>query len=217
MERWKKYHGTYPEYPVADAGYGGYDNYLYNLKHGIHLVQKYGMYGKENDKQFQKRIYNQLNWPATEEGYKVCPGGRVFSHYELDTEERTRAGNLSICQIYTEPSHCDGCPHKKECLSRFNHCGYRKLSRNVVREELYDEARKELGTPEGRQMKINRDIQVEGAFGVIKQNMRFTRFHRRGMKNVKMEFLLVCLGYDLMKYHCWRMKRHQLDSPYLLN
>ena len=42
---------------------------------------------------------------------------------------------------------------------------------------------------------------MEGAFGVIKQDMGFTRFKRRGLKNVKMEFLIVCLGYNLKKYH----------------
>lgn len=56
-------------------------------------------------------------------------------------------------------------------------------------------------------MKRQRCIQAEGAFGVIKQDFKFTRFSRRGMKKVKIEFLLVCLGYNLKKYHLFRQRQ----------
>ena len=46
----------------------------------------------------------------------------------------------------------------------------------------------------------------KGAFGVIKQDMKFTRFTRRGIKNTRMEFLLVGIGYNLRKYHNYRIK-----------
>ena len=55
-------------------------------------------------------------------------------------------------------------------------------------------------------MKKQRSIQAEGAFGVIKQDMRFTR---RGLKNTKMEFLLVCIGYNLRKYHNYRIRKQK--------
>ena len=55
-------------------------------------------------------------------------------------------------------------------------------------------------------MKKQRSIQVEGAFGVIKQDMKFTRFTRRGLKNTRMEFLMVCIVYNLRKYHNFRIK-----------
>lgn len=57
-----------------------------------------------------------------------------------------------------------------------------------------------------------RSIQVEGAFGVIKQDMGFTRFTRKGMKSVKMEFLLVCIGYNLRKYHLYRIKTDKKEA-----
>ena len=57
--------------------------------------------------------------------------------------------------------------------------------------EFYGEVDKKLSTEYGKELKKQRSIQVEGAFGVIKQDMGFTRFKRRGLKNVKMEFLIV--------------------------
>ena len=32
MNRFNKIYGFYPEYPVADAGYGSYNNYLFCIK-----------------------------------------------------------------------------------------------------------------------------------------------------------------------------------------
>ena len=48
---------------------------------------------------------------------------------------------------------------------------------------------------------MNRSIQVEGAFGVLKSDYKFTRFLTRGKNHVKTEFLFLCLGYNINKLH----------------
>ena len=48
-------------------------------------------------------------------------------------------------------------------------------------------------------MRVNRSIQVEGAFGRIKQNMEFDRFSRRLLNKVSVEFGLVVLDYNVSK------------------
>ena len=50
FEEYHKRYGFYPATPVADAGYGGYDNYMYNLTHGMRLAMKYNMFAKEDEK-----------------------------------------------------------------------------------------------------------------------------------------------------------------------
>ena len=49
--------------------------------------------------------------------------------------------------------------------------------------------------------RMNRSIQVEGAFGVLKNNYEFQRFLLRGKTKVKLEILLLCMGYNLNKLH----------------
>ena len=44
---------------------------------------------------------------------------------------------------------------------------------------------------------MNRSIQVEGAFGVIRQDYGFRRFLMRGMPKVRTEFLLMAFGYNV--------------------
>ena len=48
---------------------------------------------------------------------------------------------------------------------------------------------------------MNRSIQVEGAFGVLENDYEFQRFLLRGKTKVKLEILLLCMGYNLNKLH----------------
>jgi hypothetical protein len=48
---------------------------------------------------------------------------------------------------------------------------------------------------------MNRSIQVEGAFGVIKQDYGFRQFLLRGNKKVRTEQLLMAMAYNVNKLH----------------
>ncbi len=48
---------------------------------------------------------------------------------------------------------------------------------------------------------MNRSIQAEGAFGVLKNDYEFQRFLLRGKTKVKLEILLPCMGYNINKLH----------------
>ena len=52
---------------------------------------------------------------------------------------------------------------------------------------------KEL-SPRGVELRVNRSCPVEGAFGVIKQDRGLTRFRRRSLEKVAMEFMLTTLA-----------------------
>ena len=53
----------------------------------------------------------------------------------------------------------------------------------------------------GIQLRINRSIQVEGAFGVLKQDLGFRRFLHRGSGNVYKMLYLSLMGFNLAKLH----------------
>ena len=204
MERYNEYNGEYPKHPMADAGYGSFENYMYCTDKKMELDMKYSMYAKKNEPKYKKNNkYNPLLWEMNEQGYKVCPNGYVFNQY-LNEKYNEDGKYLRIIQLYENKEKCGGCQFKENCLKRRK--GYKTVSRDVVLNEFYAEVDKNLSTEQGKEMKKQRSIQVEGAFGVIKQDMRFTRFTRRGLKNTRMEFLLVCIGYNLRKYHNFRIK-----------
>lgn len=67
-------------------------------------------------------------------------------------------------------------------------------------ELLKEEARNNLLSPEGIEIRINRSIQVEDNFGQIKQNMQYIRIRRRGIDKVECEVMLVSLGRNIRKF-----------------
>lgn len=46
MKKFRALYGHYPKYPVADAGYGSYNNYLYCEEHGMEKYMKFTMFEK---------------------------------------------------------------------------------------------------------------------------------------------------------------------------
>lgn len=58
-----------------------------------------------------------------------------------------------------------------------------------------------LSTPQGKEMKRQRSIQLEGVFGLLKQDIEYTQIRKRGIQNVKKEMYLVCIGFNVRKYH----------------
>jgi len=49
---------------------------------------------------------------------------------------------------------------------------------------------------------MNKSIQVEGAFVVLKKSdYNFTGFFTRGKNNVKTEFIMLCFVYNINKLH----------------
>ena len=89
----------------------------------------------------------------------------------------------------------------------------RKIQINYALNELLNRVDENLGNDEGKEMKKQRCIQVEGAFGVIKQDMNYARLRRRGRLNVKTELLLIGIAYNICKYHNKKSrKRSQIIS-----
>ena len=48
-------------------------------------------------------------------------------------------------------------------------------------------------------MRVNRSSQVEGVFGIVKQDMQYDRFRRRGLDKVHVEICLILIGHLLRK------------------
>ena len=58
MEGFYKRYRKYPKYPVADAGYGCLNNYLYCQMHGMEKYMKFTMYEKESkDSKYRDNPY----------------------------------------------------------------------------------------------------------------------------------------------------------------
>lgn len=173
LEGFKKRYDFYPKYPVADAGYGGLVNYRYIKLNEMELYQKYSMYSKDTkDKKRMKDPYFTLNLVKEQNDYIAPNGDRLKYLYH------NNRGN----DVYVLPNG-----------------KYKEINNENL--EHQKEAIKNLTSKLGIDLRIQRSIQVEGAFGVIKEAFNIRRFRRRGTENVKLEFFLTIIGYNLDKYH----------------
>ena len=59
-----------------------------------------------------------------------------------------------------------------------------------------------ITSPYGIQLRVNRSIQAEGAFAMMKADMNFRRFLSRGTGNVLVETMLLAMAYNIQKLHC---------------
>lgn len=84
-----------------------------------------------------------------------------------------------------------------------------KVSKKFValRQESYDNITSEIGI----KYRMNRSVQAEGAFGVLKNDYEFQRFLLRGKTKVKLEIFLLCLGYNINKFHA-KIQNERLQS-----
>ena len=66
---------------------------------------------------------------------------------------------------------------------------------------IHQEVLKNLESIHGALLRMNRSIQSEGTFGVLKWDRSYKRLFRRGEKNVILELTLISCGFNLYKYH----------------
>lgn len=203
LEQYRKAYGKDPRYPVGDAGYGSYDNYLYCLSHRMELVQKYNNYEAEKNGKYRKDPFYTKNM-IQEDGSLKCPNGQAF----VFVKEKVRTeGRYPRYEHEYRCEDCRGCSFAQSCKRSETE---RTLTLNPVLLQLQAQAKENLDSEWGIKLRVQRSIQSESTFGILKNNWGKLRFSRRGKENVENELLLLCIGYNLMKYH-QKKTRHSLN------
>ena len=87
--------------------------------------------------------------------------------------------------------------------------GNRTINLNEELTGYHREVLSNLNSIQGALLRMNRSIQAEGTFGVIKYDRDYDRIVRRGLKSVKLEILLISIGFNLYKYH---NKKHRMQE-----
>lgn len=180
---------------VADAGYESEENYKYLSEHKHNSYIKPQTYEKSKSKKFKEDISKRENMKYnSEDDSYICAFGKKI--LPVSTTYRTsKSGYVSRVTVY-ECENCADCTYKEKCTKAK---GNKKLyvSKDFIK--YRENSLKNISTPEGKLLRMNRSIQVEGAFGVLKQDYGFRRFLLRGKKNIKTEFMLLCFAYDIKK------------------
>lgn len=182
---------------IADSGYESEENYLYLEEKGYTYYIKPQTYDKWNKRSFKTDIRkreNMLYDPVKDE--YTCHNGKQLK--PVGISHRTSATGYKAEFTIYECEDCKDCPYKAKCTKAK---GNRKMKVSKKFIEKRQISYENITSEKGILLRVNRSIQVEGAFGILKNDYNFNRFLTRGKNNVKNEFILLCLGYNINKLH----------------
>ena len=182
---------------TLDAGYESEENYTYFEGKQQTAYIKPQNYERSKTKKFKSNMNLRENMPYdVDKDEYTCQNGKKLRAAYVG-KRKSKSGFESEITYY-ECENCEGCPYKKACTRAK---GNRKMqiSKEFLRQR--EESKARIISEMGVLLRINRSIQAEGAFGVLKEDMGFRRFLMRGKKKVKSEVLLMVMGYNINKLH----------------
>ena len=190
IKLYKKYYKHYPKNLCTDAGYGIKDNYEFMFENNINNYVKFQSWEGEASGKNPQLFY------AFDDGV-MCLNTCIGEIIPFDNKHKQRRKNTKLYKFIG----CDNCNYTYICKKRLKNKNENfRLVELDINYELYKEnARKNLLSSKGVEIRVNRSIQVEGTFGQIKQNMQYDRIRRRGIEKVKCELMLMCLGVNFRK------------------
>ena len=123
-------------------------------------------------------------------------------NFKRSKQTKTKTGYIKEMSVY-ETESCKGCPHREQCIN--------KKEKEIKTIEISwkftaqrEASRARITSPKGIMLRINRSIQSEGAFGVLKEDRHFRRLKRRGKEGVFEEILLYAFSFNILKLHAKR-------------
>ena len=181
---------------IADAGYESRENYLYLEENGQESFIKPTNYEISKMRKYKANPYTVENMKYDEKNDTyTCANGDIL-YFAYEKTEKTSHGYEVKTRYYRNHS-CEGCPHAGKCHRSAT--GFREIKVSPEFIKQRQRSLKNITTEEGTQLRVNRSIQVEGVFGVLKQDFGFKRFLMRGKRNVETQFFLLAFAFNIEK------------------
>ena len=190
---------------VADAGYESEEAYVFLESNGQEAYIKPKNYEISKTRKYRQDISRRenMNYNEAEDSY-TCVEGKVLAKAD-EKHSKSRNGYISTITIY-ECEDCSGCPRKKECIRGNNSKApmeerNKRLNVSKVMKQKRQEALERITTEYGTQLRMNRSIQAEGSFAVLKEDMGFRQYLYRGKENVLAQSVLMAIAHNMNKLH----------------
>lgn len=197
LERMEERLGSKYQDVTLDAGYESEENYTWFERQQRICNIKPQNYERSKKRKFKSNMHLRENMPYdAEKDEYTCPSGKKMQ--AVYTGTRKSKSNFESEITYYECESCEGCLLKKDCTKAK---GNRKMSLSKTFLRQREESFKRITSDDGILLRMNRSIQSEGAFGVIKQDYGFRQFLLRGNHKVRTEMFIVALGYNINKLH----------------
>ncbi|MDO5444072.1 MAG: transposase [Eubacteriales bacterium] len=197
LEEISSRHESRYERVVADSGYESLDNYLYLEENGQMNFIKPSNYEQAKTKKYRSKIGRPENmaYNAETDSYTCAEGRTLVMQYE----SMDKHSNNKVVISHYRCEGCAGCSRRAQCCSAKDPDAPKEIRVKKQLQEKRAQSLENISMEEGIRLRMCRSIQVEGAFGLLKNDFAFRRFLTTGKKNVKIELLFLALGFNLKK------------------
>ena len=162
---------------------------------------KFPMYKKETtDEKYHNDPFRAVNFKTNEAGDMICPNGKAF-HFAY--RKPVKGNQYGRQEEYYTCEDCSGCPYAGQCKKTDKN---RTVRINAELSSMHQEVLDNLESIHGALLRMNRSIQAEGTFGIMKYDRWYKRTVRRGLDSVRLELFLVSIGHNLYKFHNKKMR-----------
>ena len=190
-------------YIVADVGYDSYENLLWLEEKGYLSCIKPKDYEHSKQRKWKAGISKARNMEyIAEEDAFICAKGRKLKYSHI-RRSKSKIGFISENKVYVCES-CHRCGYKLKC-QQYAKKSTKNPTKQICITPGYDSVlqknQERILSPEDIQLRTNRSIQVEGAFGVVNQAFQFRRLLHRGNNYVRKMLYLLAMGFNISKLH----------------
>ena len=183
--------GKAPENAHSDGAYGNEETMSYLEKKGIGNFLKYNTYHKEKKKNWKEKNRLEGLIYDKEKDEFVCPS-RIKLKFEKEKPDISKTGFVRSVRVYqSKKGHCDKCP--------FHKSGTETLSFSWEYERLKRQAKSNLDSAKGVELRKRRGNELESVFGDEKLNNKKRRYNLRGLKKVNIEAGLYYIAHNIRK------------------
>jgi hypothetical protein len=192
--------GRLPKNIIADAAYGSEENYDYVERNQLGNFLKYNTFHQDQQKHrkpelLRKKLFLSQNFPyEAEQDAFICPAQQRLT-YRRTIRVKSDNGYVAERREY-ECAECETCPLRSECTQAK---GNRRIRISFRLHRFREQARQNLLSPPGVDLRARRSIEVETFFGQSKHNMGVRRFMLRSKEKVHNELGLHCIAHDMKK------------------
>jgi len=196
---------------LADGGYCTILDVADAQQRNVELiapVSASGMFRQSKSRSGEAQIPREQFTFSAEENCYVCPQGQRLSY--KDREKKSRLGGRIVFQsrYQCDAIACAACPLAGQCLAGKGP----RIIKRTEGEELLEQQREKMNTPEAKAQYKLRGQTVELVFGDAKGNRGHDRFHGRGLSRARTETGLLTLAQNLQRLDRLQQNRENAEK-----